>query len=89
MSIPASSVGHNHSCPHHGGGPVLAGSPDVFLARRAACRVGDPLRCDPGTDTAAGGSSTVFINSRPACRIGDPTSHGGQLVEGLSDTQFG
>ncbi len=84
MSKPAATVGCHHTCPlpDHVGGPVIQGSSDVFINGKPACRQGDKLSCQKGSDALAIGSGTVFINGRPAGRVGDPSEHGGKIVEG-------
>lgn len=91
MPKPATAIGCHHSCPlpKHTGGPVLAGSPDVFYEGAAACRQNDPMACESGTDTVAAGSPTVYVNGRQAARLGDPSVHGGQIVQGARSVFIG
>jgi uncharacterized Zn-binding protein involved in type VI secretion len=96
MSSPAATLGCHHLCPAHDGqvphvgGPVRAGSPDVFFTGKAACRTGDPLHCNSAScDRVARGSPTVFINGHAAARLGDPTDHGGIVVEGVPTISIG
>jgi len=88
-----------HGCPgcaHGVIGPAVKGSPDVFVNRRAALRVGDPgvhaACCGPNTWNAAKGSATVFVNGIAFHRLTDMTQHCGgvgKLVEGSPDVDVG
>ena len=91
MSKPAATLGCHHTCPipKHVGGAVTQASANVFTENIAACRQGDALNCNRGTDVVAAGSQTVYINSRQAARLGDPTAHGGQIVEGKMSVYIG
>lgn len=70
-------------------GPIVSGSPNVFIDGRAAARQGDPgvhaSCCGPNTFKIAGGDSQVLINGKPAAKIGSKTQHCGgvgRIVEG-------
>ncbi len=96
MSLqPAARVGDPHACPKsegstpHVGGPVAAGSPNVFIESLAAVRVGDALICCGPPDAVAAGSATVFFNSLPAARATDATAHTGTISAGASRTFIG
>ena len=86
----AATVGDHHICPKvepgpkpHVGGPILNGSPDIFIGGQPAARKGDQALCIGGAvDTITEGSSTVFFNGKPAARFGDRTQHGGRIVTG-------
>ncbi|GFO58412.1 type VI secretion protein [Geomonas silvestris] len=88
MGKPAARVGDAHSCPMkeitvaHGGGPILEGSPNVFIGGMPAARVGDKVHCNGPVDMIVEGEPSVFINGRPAARMGDKTAHGGVIVAG-------
>lgn len=88
MSRPAAVIGSMHLCPMqnglvpHVGGPVVQGSPNVFIGSLPAARVGDKLVCVGPPDTIAQGSSSVLINGKPAARLGDSTAHGGKIIIG-------
>lgn len=82
MASPVATIGCNHTCPHHNGGPLVQGSPNVFVNGKNLSRVADQLQCGSSTDAVAQGSPTVFVNNMPAARLGDPTTHGGTIVEG-------
>jgi uncharacterized Zn-binding protein involved in type VI secretion len=76
-------------CPHPVKGPAIMGSPNVFVNKMMAMRVGDPglhmVCCDGNNWKVASGSGTVFINNKPAARIGDSTSHcggSGKVIKG-------
>lgn len=59
-------------------GPILMGSPNVYIGGMPAARQGDPLICanHPGPASIIEGSATVFINGKPAARMGDKTNCG-------------
>jgi uncharacterized Zn-binding protein involved in type VI secretion len=84
-----------HTCPEsdgpvpHVGGPIIMGSPNVFIGGLPAARVGDLVTCVGPPDTIAMGSPTVLINGMPAARMGDQTAHGGVIVGGLSTVLIG
>ena len=88
MAKPAATISHFHVCPKvtakvpHVGGPVIQGSPNVFIGGLPAARVGDSLICVGPPDKIKQGSASVFINGKPAARMGDPTDHGGVIVMG-------
>lgn len=92
---PAARLTDMHTCPEsdgpvpHVGGPIIAGSPNVFIGGLPAARVGDPLTCVGPPDVIAMGSTSVLINGRPAARMGDQTAHGGVIVGGLMTVLIG
>ncbi|MFT7580219.1 MAG: putative Zn-binding protein involved in type VI secretion [Myxococcota bacterium] len=69
------------ACPHGCQGPFIAGSPDVFVNKLPATRLGDPgmhaACCGPNMWKSDAGSGTVFINTIKASRKGDKTAHCG------------
>ncbi|GHA43225.1 PAAR domain-containing protein [Photobacterium aphoticum] len=95
MGQPAARISDMHLCPKvtskvpHVGGPVAAGSGNVFIGGMPAARKGDKLVCVGPPDSISGGSSTVFINGKPAARMGDSTSHGGVIVAGMPTVLIG
>jgi len=95
MGMPAARVGDDHSCPvidiikPHEGGPIVEGSPNVFIGGVAAARLGDKVQCNGPVDTIVEGEPTVFINGRPAARIKDKTAHGGVIVAGCTTVCIG
>lgn len=95
MGKPAARIGDKHTCPmrgsnvSHEGGPILEGSPDVFIGGLPAARVGDRVQCNGATDTIVEGETTVFINGKPAARMGDKTAHGGVIVGGCATVLIG
>jgi uncharacterized Zn-binding protein involved in type VI secretion len=95
MSKPAARVGDHHKCPiveglkPHVGGPILEGSPNVFIGGLPAARVGDRLGCIGATDTISDGEPTVRVNGRPAARQGDETAHGGVIIGGCGNVRIG
>jgi uncharacterized Zn-binding protein involved in type VI secretion len=86
---PAARVGDAHTCPIHGGGPVLPPcSISVIIGGMPAARVGDLALCAP-PDAIAVGSTTVLINGMPAARMGDATAHGGVVASGCPTVIIG
>jgi len=89
-------IGHNPSdshgndcCPHNVAGPIISGSPNVFINNVPATRIGDPgvhsACCGPNTFNIASGSPNVFVNGIPKARLGDVTAHcggSGNIVTG-------
>jgi uncharacterized Zn-binding protein involved in type VI secretion len=92
---PAARMTDMHTCPQsdgpvpHVGGPILSGSPDVFIGGLPAARVTDKVTCVGPPDTIIVGSPSVFINGLPAARMGDQTAHGGVIVTGLGTVLIG
>ena len=84
MGKPAARVGDMHTCPvpPHVGGPIITGSPNVFIGGLPAATVGSMCTCTGPPDTIVQGSSSVFINGKPAARMGDMTAHGGVIIGG-------
>lgn len=84
-----------HTCPEsdgpvpHVGGPILTGSPNVFIGGLPAARVTDKVTCVGPPDMIVMGSPTVLINGLPAARMGDQTAHGGVIVGGLGTVLIG
>lgn len=96
MSKPAARVGDSHGCPAysgkvpHVGGPIITGSPNVFIGGQPAARVGDQAVCvGGGIDTIVLGSSTVFVNGQPLALAGSPTAHGGVVLSGAPNVTVG
>lgn len=73
------------SCPHHVKGPILTGSPNVFVDGKPAARVGDTgthkdyLCCGPNKFEIVEGDNDVLIDGKAAARIGDKTKHCGGI----------
>ena len=67
------------ACPHQVIGPIIMGSPTVFINGLPAARVSDmgihSVCCGPNIYEIKMGSSTVFINGLAAARKGDMTQH--------------
>ncbi len=87
MSKPIALIGHPHTCPIHGGGPVL--NPGQLLVRFNGIPLaveGGQCGC-PGSpplpDPMVKGSSLVKINGRGVMRVGDSTAHGGKIAMGV------
>ncbi|SIR53276.1 PAAR domain-containing protein [Acidiphilium angustum] len=84
-----------HTCPDsdgpvpHVGGPIISGSPNVFIGGLPAARVTDKLTCVGPPDTIVMGSPTVLINGLMAARMGDQTAHGGVIAGGCGTVLIG
>ena len=79
-------------CPHTAIGPIVTGSPDVFINGKPAARLDDlgahAVCCGPNTFTIARGSPTVYVNGKPLARMQDKTKHcggSGPITEGSAD----
>lgn len=83
MGKPAARLGDMHTCPIHGGGPVLPPClPQVLIGGEPAARKGDKAECFGPPDEIAMGSPSVLIGGAMAARLGDPTVHGGKVSQG-------
>ena len=95
MGKPAARITDMHTCQMkenrraHEGGPILEGSPDVFIGGLPAARVGDKAQCKGSPDTIVEGEPTVLINGKPAARMGDKTAHGGIIIGGCGTVLIG
>lgn len=96
MTKPVARVGDFHGCPKttgkvpHVGGPIVSGSPNVFIAGVPVARMGDPAVCAAGgMDVIAQGSPTVFVNGQPLACAGHITAHGGVIVSGAGNVIVG
>lgn len=96
MGKPAARISDMHICPKmnpgpspHVGGPVAAGSGNVFIGGMPAARVGDMAVCIGPPDKVSTGSSGVQINGKAAARMGDSTAHGGKIVVGCATVFIG
>ena len=70
-------VGDPDCCPHSRAGTNTQGSPNVFINKKAAHRLGDggPCNCPhAGSFKSVSASRTVFANGKGLTRIGDSTS---------------
>jgi uncharacterized Zn-binding protein involved in type VI secretion len=83
------------ACPHPGVGPVVTGSPDVFVNGKPAARQDDlgihAACCGPNTFTIKRGSPTVYVNGKPIARMNDNTQHcggSGPIIEGSPDVHI-
>lgn len=84
------------ACPHPAAGPIVTGSPNVFVNGRRAARVEDTgthtACCGPNTFEVVMGSATVYINGKPGHRKGDETKHCGGIgstYQGSGSVQYG
>jgi uncharacterized Zn-binding protein involved in type VI secretion len=83
------------ACPHPAIGPVVTGSPDVFVNGKPAARQGDlgihAVCCGPNTFTIQRGSPTVYVNGKPFARMNDQTKHcgsSGPIIDGSPDVNI-
>lgn len=69
------------ACPHPTIGPIISGSPNVFVNGKPAARVGDrgvhSACCGPNTYEISGGDPEVLINGRAAAKMNSETRHCG------------
>ena len=84
------------SCPHKVSGPIVGGSPNVFVNGLPAARLNDPgihaACCGTNIFTCDAGSGTVFINGKKAHRKGDKTKHcgtNGKMTSGSANVLTG
>lgn len=84
MGRPVATLGDMHTCPLHGGGPILdPGQTGVTIDGLPVAVVGGTCLCGTsGTDGLASGSPTVRINGKAVMRVGDMTRHGGLVATG-------
>lgn len=79
-----------HTCPVHGGGPVLQPcSSNVVTGKLPQARFSDQAICAPPPDVIIQGSLTVLTNMLPSVRVQDKTAHAGQVVMGLPSVKIG
>lgn len=86
---PAARITDVHTCPAHGGGPVVTGFATVIIGYQPAARVSDEAICPGPLDSIASGSATVIIGHQQAARMGDPTAHGGVVATGFPTVIIG
>jgi len=77
-------IGHEHTCPLHGGGPVLTGDSTLTVNGIPAALVGDTCSCTVIVDTIVSGTYKLTVNGKQAALVGSTTSHGGSITEGDS-----
>lgn len=84
MSKPVATIGDEHTCPHHRGGPVVdPGQSHVTIDGLPVAVVGGSCVCGRSrSDGMVVGAATVRINGKSIMRVGDATSHGGAIVTG-------
>lgn len=92
----AARQGDMHTCPAHQGdnphtgGPIIEGSPDVFIEGKPAARVGDKAMCRVGgPDSIVEGDLMVLINGKPAAFVGSKTAHREIIVSGCPTVLIG
>lgn len=93
---PAARMTDMHTCPMvdpgpkpHVGGPIMKGSPDVYIGGLPAATAGEQAVCVGPPDVIIKGSMSVFINNKPAARLGDSTAHGGVISMGCPTVLIG
>ena len=74
--------------------PNIMGSPNVFVNKRQAHRLGDMWAyhcCGPDChdSSTAEGSKTVYVNGIPLSRIGDAVACGSAIMTGSSNVSAG
>jgi len=90
MGKPAARISDLHSCPDHGGGPIITGQPDVLIGGLPAARLSDLAECpDSPPDTIAEGEPSVLIGGLPAAHIDHKMAHGGVIVSGCASVLIG
>jgi len=85
------------ACPHTVVGPIITGSPNVFINGLPAARESDigiaSVCCGPNMYKIIMGSTTVFINGKMAARKDDQTLHcetgTGKIIMGSPTVDFG
>ena len=84
------------ACPHPCIGPLVTGSPSVYVNGKPVTRVSDmgvhAACCGPNLYTAVEGSGTVFVNHLPVHRLGDQDQHCGgmgRMIEGSPNVNAG
>lgn len=89
-------VGDPHTCPKyhnntlpHNGGPILKGSPNVFINNKPAARVKDVAHCDHKKNKIKQGALGLLVNNQCAAREQDETIHGGVIKSGSSNVKVG
>jgi uncharacterized Zn-binding protein involved in type VI secretion len=85
----AARITDMHTCPAHGGGPVVGGDASVLIGYMPAARVGDTMICPPAVDVIQVGEPSVIIGHKDAARVGDATAHGGMLAMGCPSVIIG
>jgi uncharacterized Zn-binding protein involved in type VI secretion len=74
----------------HPEGPIVRGSPNVFINGLPAARQSDEvIHSNHPPEAIVKGSSTVFINGLPAARLGDPVSCGDPITNGSPNVIIG
>jgi uncharacterized Zn-binding protein involved in type VI secretion len=80
------------ACPHPATGPVVVGSPDVFINSLPAARQDDlgihVFCCGPNNFTLQKGSPTIYVNNKPLARLNDTCKHcggSGPIIAGSPD----
>lgn len=64
-------------CPHNRSGQNASGSPNVYINKKRAHRLGDTGSCNcihGGSFQSTAASKSVFVNGKGLTRVGDSTS---------------
>ncbi len=86
----AARMADPHSCPVHGGGPIMPAAPVLVLAEPLqAARLADYAFCLGAPDVVFEGASTVLVGGLPFCRVGDHTAHKGEVGAGATEVLVG
>jgi len=85
---PAARITDNHTCPLHGGGPIVTGDYSVLIGHMPAARASDTIICYGPFDQVRRGEKTVIIGNLMAARLGDP-SDVGVLIQGCPTVLIG
>ncbi len=75
--------GDLHSCPLHGVGTIIQGSPTTTAEGKPVARVGDTVMCPDGSVAVIlPNNACVSVDDKRIARKGDLTSHGGIITTG-------
>ena len=77
------------ACPHPAVGPIVTGSPNVFVNKKPSARKDDlgihAVCCGANNYSLVKGSPTVYVNNKPMARLNDKTKHcggSGPIIDG-------
>jgi len=76
------------ACPHPGLGPIVTGSPDVYINNDLGVHA---ICCGPNTYSLTKGSPDVYVNNKPLMRMNDKTTHcggSGTIQKGSPDVMI-
>ncbi len=79
-----------HTCPAHGGGPLVPAAPlPILVTSLTAARLADFATCLGPTDVLFEGKSMVLAGGLPMSGVGHKTAHSGVIVSGAPSVQIG